>query len=263
MDNNKIIQFIETIGKIAQKEYTERSKKILPSVCIAQAALETGWGSSSLMTKANAYFGIKATTSWGGKVYNASTKECYDGKTYTNITACFRAYDSLEESVKDYMNLLTLNVRYAKAVNNPEALSTIQAIKAGGYATSPSYVQNVMAIIDKWNLRKYDNILVSETPKKSVDDIAHEVINGKWGNGNERKLKLESAGYDYSEIQNRVNSLMGANVPVSQPVIDYNAIARDVIRGKYGNGQTRKDALARAGYDYSKVQAEVNKILKG
>ena len=53
------------------------------------------------MTKANAYFGIKAFSGWQDKVYNAETAECYDGKTYTNITVCFRAYDSLEDSVKD------------------------------------------------------------------------------------------------------------------------------------------------------------------
>ena len=90
------------------------------------------------MTKANAFFGIKAGSSWKGKVYSSKTNECYDGKTYTQITAAFRAYDSPEESVADYYNLICGSSRYAGAVNNGNAESAITAIKNGGYATSPT-----------------------------------------------------------------------------------------------------------------------------
>ena len=99
---DQVNAFIAKLAAIARKEYLTRDKWVLPSVCIAQAALETGWGTSGLMTKANAFFGIKAGSSWKGKVYSSKTNECYDGKTYTQITAAFRAYDSLEESVADY-----------------------------------------------------------------------------------------------------------------------------------------------------------------
>lgn len=47
-----------------------------------------------------------------------------------------------------------------------------------------------------------------ETPKKSVDQVAREVIQGKWGNGQERKDRLTKAGYNYTEVQNRVNQLL-------------------------------------------------------
>lgn len=103
--------FIATLSKIAVKEYIGRKssgrKWVLPSVCIAQAALETGWGTSPIMVKANAYFGIKAGTSWTGKVYSSKTQECYDRASFTTITDLFRAYDSLEESVADYFELIT------------------------------------------------------------------------------------------------------------------------------------------------------------
>lgn len=153
---DQVNTFIAKLAAIARKEYLTRDKWVLPSVCIAQAALETGWGTSRLMTKANAFFGIKAGSSWKGKVYSSKTNECYDGKTYTQITAAFRAYDSLEESVADYYNLICGSSRYAGAVNNGNAESAITAIKNGGYATSPTYIKNVMNIINSYNLTQYD-----------------------------------------------------------------------------------------------------------
>lgn len=156
--NVQIQQFIKTLSALAIAEAKKRSRWVLPSVCIAQSALETGWGTSPLMTKANAYFGIKATSSWKGKVYNSSTKECYDGVTFADITACFRAYDSLAESVADYFDLITGASRYGAAVCNSDANSTITAIKNGGYATDPSYVTKVMNIINSYNLTQYDDV---------------------------------------------------------------------------------------------------------
>ena len=151
---DQVNAFIAKLAAIARKEYLTRDKWVLPSVCIAQAALETGWGTSGLMTKANAFFGIKAGSGWKGKVYSSKTNECYDGKTYTQITAAFRAYDSLEESVADYYNLICGSSRYAGAVNNGNAESAITAIKNGGYATSPTYIKNVMNIINSYNLTR-------------------------------------------------------------------------------------------------------------
>ena len=151
-------KFIKTLAPLAQVEKKKRDKWVLPSVCIAQAALETGWGTSLLMTRAKAYFGIKATKSWKGKVYSTRTRECYDGKNFVNITDCFRAYDSLADSVADYYDLICNNKRYAGAVNNGNYVSAITAIKNGGYATDPNYVKNVCSIIKKYNLTKYDNV---------------------------------------------------------------------------------------------------------
>lgn len=153
---DQVNSFISKLAALARAEYLKRSKWVLPSVCIAQAALETGWGTSGLMTKANAYFGIKAGKSWGGKVYSAKTSECYDGVNYTQITDTFRAYDSVKDSVADYYDLICSATRYAGAVNNADAESAITAIKNGGYATSPTYIKNVMNIINSYNLTQYD-----------------------------------------------------------------------------------------------------------
>ena len=96
---------------------------------------------------------------------------------------------------------------------------------------------------------------------KTTEEVAQEVIAGKWGNGEERKQRLTAAGYNYSLIQAKVNELMGAKTTVSSKSID--ELAREVIQGKWGNGEERKNRLISAGYDYSAVQAKVNELMGG
>lgn len=95
--------------------------------------------------------------------------------------------------------------------------------------------------------------------KKSVDTIAKEVIAGKWGNGDERKKKLTTAGYNYSDVQKRVNELCKQTTSTKKSV---DTIAKEVIAGKWGNGDERKKKLTAAGYDYSAIQNRVNALLK-
>lgn len=155
-------EFISKLSKLAIEECNRRSKKVLPSVCIAQACLETGYGSSGLMTKANAYFGIKWTKGCGYDCYSASTWEVIAGDRVT-IQAGFRAYKSVADSVKDYYDLITCSSRYVKAVNNKDAASTIKAIHEGGYATDPLYQSKVMNIINTYNLTQYDKCMTGST----------------------------------------------------------------------------------------------------
>lgn len=101
------------------------------------------------------------------------------------------------------------------------------------------------------------------TKKKSITEIAQEVIDGKWGNSPNRKAKLEAAGYDYDKVQAEVNRLLKAQQSKpATPKKSITEIANEVIDGKWGSGAVRKSKLTKAGYDYDKVQAEVNKILK-
>lgn len=86
---------------------------------------------------------------------------------------------------------------------------------------------------------------VSE-PAKTVNELAIEVINGKWGTGSERKTNLTKAGYDYEYIQELVNK--------------YYEVAKDCYNGVYGNGNTRKSKVTKLGYDYKTVQAIVNEM---
>ena len=96
-------------------------------------------------------------------------------------------------------------------------------------------------------------------PQKPIDEVAREVIQGAWGNGDARKKALTNAGYNYTEIQNRVNAILSGNTGVPQKPID--EVAREVIQGKWGNGLERKDRLTKAGYDYSAVQSRVNALM--
>lgn len=205
-------EFIPTIAPIVVAENKKRGNPLFSSVVIAQAICESGWGQSKIMMKANAIFGIKATSSWKGKVYNANTQECYDGSTYTNITACFRAYNSLAESISDYFDLITKLERYRKACVSNSPLECITAIKNGGYATSPTYINTIMSIINTNNLTKYDNVEDVENSvdnSKSIEELAKEVIAGRYGNGEERKQKL---GNLYNEVQKKVNEILKENI---------------------------------------------------
>lgn len=94
--------------------------------------------------------------------------------------------------------------------------------------------------------------------KKSIDTIANEVIAGQWGNGNDRKTRLENAGYNYQEIQNKVNEKLGVKTSNKK---SNETIANEVIKGLWGNGQDRKNRLTQAGYDYNAIQKIVNQKL--
>ena len=90
----------------------------------------------------------------------------------------------------------------------------------------------------------------SKATPESVDDIAAQVLEGKWGNNPERRERLTAAGYDYAAVQNRVNEL-----------VEINALALEVIEGKWGNNPERREKLQKAGFDYDEVQNRVNEIL--
>ena len=92
--------------------------------------------------------------------------------------------------------------------------------------------------------------------KKSLEEVAKEVLQGKWGNGDERKKKLKAAGYNYEKVQAKVNEL---KKPAKKTI---EQIAKEVIQGKWGNGEERKNKLIKAGYDPYAVQKKVNQLLK-
>lgn len=98
---------------------------------------------------------------------------------------------------------------------------------------------------------------VPQPAKKPIEAIAREVINGVWGNGQERIDRLNKSGYNAAEVQRIVNSLVNGYAG------DVRKAAEDVIRGVYGNGADRYRRLIEAGFNASEVQAEVNRILSG
>lgn len=95
-------------------------------------------------------------------------------------------------------------------------------------------------------------IVTIKPVKKSVNTLAKEVLAGKWGNGADRKIRLTKAGYDYNKVQAAVNKLVKASQMSEDKII--NAVAHEVIAGKWGNGQERVDRLKAAGYDPEQSQ---------
>lgn len=147
-------EFIEKTAALAVADW-KKTGVILPSVTIAQAILESGWGKSTLTVKGNALFGIKAGKSWTGRRLNCSTWEIYDGKR-TDIVDAFRAYDSWEESVADHSAFLAGIARYKNIVGNTDAEEVCRLLQQDGYATATNYAASLIKLINQYNLTRYD-----------------------------------------------------------------------------------------------------------
>jgi hypothetical protein len=98
-------------------------------------------------------------------------------------------------------------------------------------------------------------------PRKSVSDVAREVIAGDWGNEPQRGQRLQAAGYSPSEVQAEVNRQLGAKVGPAPTRLSVNLLASQVIAGQWGKGPERIQRLTASGYDAAAVQAEVNRRL--
>ena len=146
--------FIKQIAGYVQK-YAASYGIMVHSAPIAQAILESGWGESKLAAVYHNYFGLKCGTKWTGKSVNLSTMEEYEPGTLTQIKDNFRVYDSMEEGVKGYFEFIQLS-RYQnlRGITDPETY--LKTIKADGYATSSSYVDNTMRIVTQYDLTQYD-----------------------------------------------------------------------------------------------------------
>ena len=127
-------------------------------------------------------------------------------------------------------------------------------------------------ILDEYGWDNFIKLIDSKLnpPKKTVEELAKEVLAGKWGNGSARKDNLTKAGYDYSAVQTKVNELCGKKTTTTTTATPAKTstkksneqIAKEVIAGKWGNGATRKAKLKAAGYNPTVIQTLVNKLLK-
>ena len=191
-------EFIETIAPIIKNEANKRGYKVCSTI-IAQAILESGFGKSLLASKYHNYFGMKCGSYWKGKSVNLKTKEEYNGKV-VNITDNFRVYDNMESGVKGYFDFIS-TPRYEKLKKAKDYFEYAIFIKECGYATSSSYVTSLTNLVNLYNLTVCDR----KEGLKSNSVVADEVIDGLWGNGEDRKNKLTKAGYNYEAIQAIVN----------------------------------------------------------
>lgn len=202
-------QFIDLIGDTVKRVALERGYKY-PSSVIAQAINESGNGNSLLASKYHNYFGLKCGSSWNGKSVNMQTKEEYTIGSLTTIRDNFRVYDDIESGVNGYFDFINYS-RYSNLKGATSSRDYIERIKNDGYATSSTYVNKVYNIVKQYNLEKrFDNMTSTEltnemTGAEIIDKLARDVINGKYGNGAERKNKL---GLLYDLVQKKVNELL-------------------------------------------------------
>jgi flagellar protein FlgJ len=140
------------------RKHTEAAKAaeaatgIPASNILGQAALESGWGRHEPRmqdgTSSHNLFGIKATSSWKGKVAEVTTTE-YIGGVPRRVTAKFRAYDSYEESFKDHARLLSQSPRYSRTVAHADtAQEYARGLQKAGYATDPAYADKLTKVIN-------------------------------------------------------------------------------------------------------------------
>jgi flagellar protein FlgJ len=142
--------FVQQHGESAAA--VARESGIPASFMIGQAGHETGWGRSEIRhadgSPAFNLFGIKATGGWTGKVAEITTTEYINGEP-RKVTAKFRAYDSYEESFRDYARLISQSPRYRDVMGQ---LDSVQGFAGGlqqaGYATDPQYAAKLSRAIN-------------------------------------------------------------------------------------------------------------------
>lgn len=186
-------QVIAKVGAL----FTADQKKtgILASVSMAQFILESGYGKSELALGANNCFGMKKSLSgntWGGStwdgvsVYTKKTKEQKADGSYVTITADFRRYGCVEDSIADHSAYLLgakkgSELRYDGLKGCTDYKKAVQIIKDGEYATSLTYVEKLCSIIERWKLTQYDvageasDVVKYYRVRKSWDDAKSQL----------------------------------------------------------------------------------------
>lgn len=298
-------EVVDKIGALFTAD--QKSSGILASVSMAQFILESGYGKSELAQNANNCFGMKCSLSgntWSGSVWDGESKytkqtQEWDDQKYVTITADFRKYPNIEKSIADHSAYL-LNAmngskkRYEGLKGCTDHKKAVQIIKDGGYATSPTYVENICNIISKWNLAKYD--VTKSAAETSESDVTYHVQAGAYSvktNADKQLAKLKAAGFEtymvkaggmykiqvgaYNKKTNAeamlkklkaagfdafITTQKGKTVATTETKKTVQEIAKEVVAGKWGNGEDRKKRLKSAGYDYDAVQAQVNAMLK-
>lgn len=176
-------EFIEFVGRIAQKDWMER-RLVIPSVVVAQAIKESGFGTSELAQNANALFGIKLN-GWTGRSYvKDAAEQNPDGSYRTDQNVLWRAYDSWEQSIMDHNTYISER----KIGNQPEPnwrdvvgcesyILAVQYLQNAQfpYATSKAYAESLIKdYIEKYNLTQFDEVAPVQPEEVIPDETAPE-----------------------------------------------------------------------------------------
>ncbi|GAK31193.1 hypothetical protein WOSG25_080250 [Weissella oryzae SG25] len=214
--------FINQIAPGSQQ--ATRENGLYTSIQMAQAILESGWGKSELATNASNYFGVKGA--YNGQSYDVTTAE-YDSDTgqWYNTVAAFKKYPSVYTSMLDNASLLRNNARYSDVwrENAPTYQDAAKGLSTGGYATDPNYPNKLIALIQQYDLERFDTLA---DPKYTVGEtvqIAPFALS-------------ESNGYDLTTKQNWVG-IVKSVTPQNMASSNYEYYI------DYGNGQQSMHVL--------------------
>ncbi len=189
-------EYFETFREMAVHEM--RRSGVPASITLAQGALESGDGNSTLARSANNHFGIKCHNDWNGrKIYQDD-----DAKN-----ECFRKYPSVEDSYRDHSDYLRAKQRYAFLfeLDPLDYKGWARGLKKAGYATSPTYASRLIEIIDEYGLHRYDRMgeMVQEHHRRTPMHLATRMIMEK----NRVKYVLAEPGDTYESLTREFGKL--------------------------------------------------------
>jgi len=167
-------EFLSIVAPVVVKVRVEGGV-LFPSVSLAQAALETGWTIPSWNNLVGYKVGNGRTTEyWQGRSINKTTREVTDDRGDIDVRANFRAYDSIEDSLKDQVLLFLDNrARYERVINAATPREQAEALQASGYATDPEYAAKLIAIIRTYGLGRYDK--EAEDIMETLEELRRQI----------------------------------------------------------------------------------------
>ena len=153
---SNIEDYVKVYSKIAMDEMIQFG--IPASITLSQGILESGVGKGRLAVQANNHFGIKCHDWNGKKIYHDDDEE----------QECFRKYDNPEYSYRDHSLFLSNRGRYSFLFDfkRDDYKQWARGLKKAGYATDPKYPQKLIDLIERYELYKYDNIVLKKKKQK-------------------------------------------------------------------------------------------------
>ena len=262
-DNEK--RFLNLVGPKAVNDYKQNG--ILASITLAQACLESGFGTTELASKANNLFGMKVGlsgenwgTCWDGKSkYTKVTQEQRADGSYYSIIADFRKYANIDLNIKDHSLYLANakngnQLRYKGLVGEKNYRQAAQIIKDGGYATSLTYVDKLCNLIERLNLTKYDKMAEQNTYIQKFMTLSPYYTNPTIMEV--KGLMLHSTGHPQPNAMNYYNywnnpnfdaqcthGLIDGNTGQAYQILPWNYQAAHCGKGPNGSGNTTHIAV--------------------
>jgi cell wall-associated NlpC family hydrolase len=203
-----VYSYIKTYRDIAVEEMKRTG--IPASIKLAQAINESGFGKSYLAKNGNNHFGIKCGGSWQGKTIYKKDDKYRRGRLQQS---CFRKYENAEESFKAHSNFLTQKERYASLfkLSPTDYKSWAKGLQKAGYATSKTYAQKLISLIERYDLNQYDTTAPAEKEKglrftsrkverkkrKDLIRYAQKLKGKRYKYGGKSKSGFDCSGFTY------------------------------------------------------------------